>query len=117
MKKINNLIYLITIFLMEGSGCTSQNRHPPTLTTQVIGQVITQMTEVMIHDITNPPLAARFFSYACLAGYEVVAQNNPAFKSMHGVLTDYPDLKKQDSIQQYDVSLSAVLAMLQTAQK
>jgi hypothetical protein len=117
MKKINKTIYLITILLMELSGCTSHTKQPPTLTTPVIGQVITQMTEVMIHDITNPPLAARFFSYACLAGYEVVAQNNPAFKSMHGVLTDYPDLKKQDTIQQYDVPLSAVLAMLQTAQK
>jgi hypothetical protein len=91
MKKINKTIYLITILLMELSGCTSHiprqseaGLQPPTLTTPVIGQVLTQMTEVMIHDITNPPLAARFFSYACLAGYEVVAQNNSSFKSMHG---------------------------------
>jgi hypothetical protein len=103
--------------MIELSGCTSHTQQPPALTTAVIGQVITQMTEVMIHDITNPPLAARFFSYACLAGYEVVAQNNVSYNSMHGALKDYPDLKKADSIQQYDVPLSAVLAMLQTAQK
>lgn len=109
---------------MELTGCTPQparqqgaGKPTPALTTAVISQVITKMTEVMVHDITNPPLAARFFSYACLAGYEVVVQNNRAFKTMHGVLTDYPDLKKADTIQQYDVPLSAVLAMLQTAQK
>jgi hypothetical protein len=117
MKIINKTIYLITLLMIELTGCTSRKQKSPTLTTPVIGQVITQMTEVMIHDITNPPLAARFFSYACLAGYEVVAQNNSSFKSMHGVLNDYPALKKPDTIQQYDVPLTALLAMLQTAQK
>jgi len=124
MKRINKTIYLIPLLMIELTGCTSHTpqqaragKQSPALTTPVIGQVITQMTEVMIHDITNPPLAARFFSYACLAGYEVVAQNNPSYKSMHGVLNDYPALKKPDTIQQYDVPLSAVLAMLQTAQK
>src|SRR3954468_12361836 len=113
MKKINRSIYLIILLMIEIFGCTSHTprqvgagRQPPALTTAVIGQVITQMTEVMIHDITNPPLAARFFSYACLAGYEVVAQNNASYNSMHGALKDYPDLKKADSIQQYDVPLS-----------
>ena len=117
MKRITNTIYLITLLMIELTSCTSRTRQSPVLTTAVIGQVITQMTDVMIHDITNPPLAARFFSYACLAGYEVIAQNNPVFKSMYGVLNEYPDLKKTDTIQQYDVPLSAVLAMLQTAQK
>ena len=82
-----------------------------------IGQVITQMTDLMIHDVTNPPLAARFFSYVTLAGYEIVSQNNPSFKSMHGVLNGYPDLKKQDSIKGYSYRLSAVLAMIETAKK
>jgi hypothetical protein len=99
------------------AGCTTRPQKQPVLTAAAISQVITEMTEVMIHDITNPPLAARFFSYACLAGYEVMTQHDTAFISMHKVLNDYPDLKKTDSIQQYDVRLSAVLAMLQTAQK
>ncbi|MBO9205198.1 MULTISPECIES: vanadium-dependent haloperoxidase [Niastella] len=117
MKRTNRTSYLITLLMIGLTGCTSRPQLPPSLTTAVIGQVINQMTEVMIHDITNPPLAARFFSYACLAGYEVVAQNDPAFKSMYGVLKEYPELKKSDTIKRYDVRLSAVLAMLQTAQK
>lgn len=36
----------------------------------------------MVHDVTNPALAARFFSYACLAGYEIVSQNDSSCKSM-----------------------------------
>ncbi|MEX6690601.1 vanadium-dependent haloperoxidase [Danxiaibacter flavus] len=71
----------------------------------------------MVHDITNPPLAARFFSYVCLAGYEVVSQNDTAFKSMHGRINGYPDLKKPDSIKGYSYQLSALLAMMETAKK
>jgi hypothetical protein len=98
-------------------GCTSSPQKQPVLSPAAINQVITQMTEVMIHDITNPPLAARFFSYACLSGYEVIAQNNPSYKSMYGILNAYPDLKKPDSIHGYAVSLSALLAMFETAKK
>ncbi|THU39187.1 phosphatase PAP2 family protein [Niastella caeni] len=116
-SSIHKTIYLIPLLMIGMAGCKTRTQEPPALTPAVISQAITQMTEVMIHDITNPPLAARFFSYACLAGYEVIAQNNPAFKSMHGVLNEYPELKRSDSIKQYDVPLSAVLAILHTAQK
>lgn len=71
----------------------------------------------MVHDITNPPLASRFFSYACLAGYQVVAENNKEFKSMHGILNDYPDMQKNDSVKGYSYQLSAILAMMETAGK
>jgi hypothetical protein len=79
--------------------------------------VINEMTDIMVHDITNPPLAARFFSYACLAGYEVVSQNDRRHKSMHGILNEYPLLKKPDSISGYSVKLAALFAMMETAKK
>ncbi|MDB5249983.1 MAG: superfamily protein [Segetibacter sp.] len=94
-----------------------KNRPEKALDNKDISSVITQMTELMVHDVTNPPLAARFFSYACLAGYEVVAQNNSKFESMHGILNNYPDLKKPDSIKDYSYQLSALLAMMETAKK
>ncbi len=71
----------------------------------------------MVHDVTNPPLAARFFSYACLAGYEVITQNQPEHKSMYGRLNNYPHIRKPDTIRQYDVHISALLAMMETAKK
>ncbi len=82
-----------------------------------ISDVITRMSDVMVHDLTNPPLAARFFSYACLAGYEIVSQNNRKYKSMYGVLNDYPNLQKPDTINNYNYQLSAILAIIATAKK
>ncbi len=112
MKKI--LALAIVLFLLNSS---CQQKKTPQLTSNDIGRVINQMTELMIHDITNPPLASRFFSYACLAGYEVVAENNTAYKSMHGIVRDYPSITKPDSIKGYSSQLAAVLAMIETAKK
>ncbi|MEJ7684140.1 MAG: hypothetical protein WKG06_41065 [Segetibacter sp.] len=97
-------------------GCKQHSKNIK-LSNKDIAGVISQMTELMVHDVTNPPLAARFFSYACLAGYEVVAENDDKFKSMYGVLNGYPRLQKPDSIHNYSYQLAAMLAMIETAKK
>jgi hypothetical protein len=112
MKKI--LAFAVILFLLNSS---CQQKKAPQLTNAEIGKVINQMTELMIHDITNPPLAARFFSYACLAGYEVVSENNNTFKSMQGIVNGYPAIAKPDAIRGYSSQLAAVLAMMETAKK
>ena len=82
-----------------------------------ISQLINKMTDIMVTDVTNPPLAARFFAYTCLAGYEVLAQNDTTYHSMYGRLNKYPKLEKPDSITGYAYQLSSILAMIETAKK
>ena len=74
------------------------------------------MSDIMVHDVTNPPLAARFFAYSFLAGYEVVSQNNSSVKSMKGILNDYPAIEKPD-IKKYNYQLAALLAIIETASR
>ncbi|WP_460670222.1 vanadium-dependent haloperoxidase [Larkinella ripae] len=109
MKRLTLLFFVFLI------GCKTEKA--PELNNREITQVVDAMTEVMIHDVTNPPLAARFFTYACLAGYEVLAQNDKAYRPMHGVLNDYPKMEKPQAIDGFSTDLSAVLAMVKTAQK
>lgn len=112
------IVYTIVVTLLTGfSGCRQSPKVLPSFATEDISRVVTQMTEVMIHDITNPPLAARFFSYACLSGYEVLVQNDSTMKGMRGILNDYPVIHKPDSLRGYHVQLSALLAMMETAKK
>jgi hypothetical protein len=89
----------------------------PVLTSQDISKVIHQMSAVMIHDVTNPPLAARFFAYTCLSGYEIVSENDKQVKSMHRVLNQYPAIIKSKQLTGYNIQLSAVLAMYKTAER
>ena len=112
-------IFLIAvIFALSASinGCHINNKQPE-LTNQDVHKVIAAMGDVMIHDVTNPPLAARFFAYACLAGYEIVSENDKKVKNLHGVLNEYPAISKPKGLSGYDYRLSAVFAILETAAK
>lgn len=105
---------LLTVILI---GCNKTQEKSPELGAAAVGKITSEMTDVMVHDVTNPPLGARFYSYACLAGYEIVAQNDSAYKSMHGTLNGFPEIKRPDSVDAYSYQLAAILAMLETAKK
>ncbi|MEJ7911639.1 MAG: vanadium-dependent haloperoxidase [Chitinophagaceae bacterium] len=107
----------LVLVILVAYGCGHREAKQLHFTNRHISDVITQMTDIMVHDVTNPPLAARFFSYACLAGYEVIAQHDAGVTSMHAVLNGYPDLKRPDSIRGYSYELAALLAMMETARK
>ncbi len=113
MKK-GLLLLLLSIYIFS---CKQTNTTPPTVNSTDITKVLNAMTDVMVHDITNPPLAARFFSYTCLAGYEVMAQNDTTLRPMHGVINDYPIIEKPHIDGTISYPLSAILAMLETAKK
>ena len=98
------------------SGC-SNRKISPSISNKDISGVIFKMTDIMLHDITNPPLAARFFSYSCLSGYEIVSANNNKFKSMQGVLNKYPTIKQPSIKQPFSYQLAAIIAMMETAKK
>ena len=110
-------ILVVVTFICILFGCEKKNVKSPEISPETIGNITSQMTDVMVHDVTNPPLGARFFSYACLAGYEVVALNDSATKSMFGLLNSFPKIVRPDSIETYSYQLSAALAMLETAKK
>jgi hypothetical protein len=93
------------------------NVSAPILSNDDVTKVTNQMTEIMVHDITNPPLAARFFAYTCLAGYTVMAQNDSLLKPMKGILNEYPDIPKPTIEGAYSPHLAAILAMMATAKK
>lgn len=107
---------LIPLFITFFS-CKNKESNTPVVENSDIQKVIQTMTDLMIHDITNPPLAARFFSYTCLAGYEVVSQNDTTFATMHGVINEYPKIEKPTVSGDYSYQLAAILAMFETAKK
>ena len=107
----------IVLFLLFFLPSCTQKKQPATFSNKDLAKVISTMTNIMLQDITNPPLAARFFSYTCLAGYEVVAQYDATFKPMYGKLNGYPKMKMPTVAHPYSNQLSALLAMMETAKK
>ncbi|MBT31598.1 MAG: haloperoxidase [Thalassobius sp.] len=113
MKKHIILIISICIYL---SGCSSKKDMVIQVPSNEIDKLLEHVTDVMVHDVTNPPLAARFFSYICLSGYEVLSLNSDTYPSMQGSLNTFPTIT-QPQVEGYSVELSALLAMMATAKK
>jgi hypothetical protein len=109
------LLLAVLFLVMLLPSCAPKKQ--PAFSSSDQAKIITTMTDIMIQDITNPPLAARFFAYTCLAGYEVVSEYDPSFKSMYGKINGYPAIKKTVPQQPYSNQLSALLAMMETAKK
>lgn len=103
-------------FLLVLAGCKKEGKVPE-LTNKDIARVLEQMTQFMIHDVSNPPLAARFYSYACISGYTVVALNDSSVVPLKGVLNKFPEITKPLDSGSYSYHLAAILAMTGTAKK
>ncbi len=98
------------------AGCKKKGADPK-LTNKDVAKVLEQMTQFMIHDVSNPPLAARFYSYACISGYTVVALNDSNVVPLKFFLNEFPDITKPLDSGEYSYELSAILAMTGTAKK
>ena len=110
-----NLKLVMALILLIGliSSCSSDKKKYQAGADQIV-DVVNDMTGMMVHDVTNPPLAARFFAYSMLAGYEVARQNDSSLKSFKGRLNNYPEIP-HPAIINFSWPLATVYAMLETA--
>ncbi|MCH7407944.1 vanadium-dependent haloperoxidase [Belliella sp. DSM 111904] len=107
-------INLAGLILLAQLSCQSSSNEPVSISPYEISQVIGQVTEVMVHDVTNPPLAARFFAYISLSG--LVALNDSTTNILLSKINDYPVISVENtSYPHIHPQISAVLAMLHTA--
>ncbi len=113
MRKCVTLLAGMIFFLLS---CQNQQQQTD-FSVKDINAVISKMTDIMVHDITNPPLAARFFSYSLLSGYEILSAHDSSLPSMSGRLNRYPELNHPDTLPSYHPQLAALLAMMRTSEK
>lgn len=114
---VKNILSLVIFsFVMILASCKTGSKKDYVVPAAEIDSVVRRMSDLMVHDVTNPPLAARFFAYAFLSGYEIVSQNNPSVKDMKGVLNNYPSMTKPD-IKSYDYHLASLIAVIETASR
>ncbi len=71
---------------------------------------VKQLTDVIVHDIFSPPVASRIYSYANIAGYEVMAAANGQYASLGGQVTDFTTAPQPETGLEYCYPLAAVHA-------
>lgn len=50
------------------------------------------VTDILVHDIFSPPVAARVYAYSGAAAYEVIAQSNEDYRSLVGQFHEFPQV-------------------------
>lgn len=71
-----------------------------------------KLTDVIVHDIFSPPVAARIYSYSNIAAHEVMVNGVSGYRSLAGRLRDLKPAPKPEAGQEYCFPVASVQAFL-----
>jgi hypothetical protein len=109
MKSFVSVLIAVLLF----SSCSDKDWRTKSENPEFIHRTVKQVTDVIVHDIFSPPVAARIYTYMSVAGYEVALHQNPEkFQTLAGQLNGLGPLPQPIQGQEYCYSLAAVQAML-----
>ncbi len=73
-----------------------------------------KLTEIIMHDIFNPPVASRIYAYTGIAAYEAMVPSNKNYKSLAGQLNGLTILPLPEANKKYCYPLASIKAYLKT---
>ena len=76
---------------------------------------IDNVTLILIHDIFSPPVASRIYAYPNIAAYEVIAQNNPIYKSLQGQLKGLDSIPVLEKTNKVNKNIAALVAHMEVS--
>ena len=80
---------LLAIFLLPSCGeDVNPNYAEEVADPEFYHASVKRLTDVIVHDIFSPPVAARIYSYSSIAGYEALAAGDSSLVSLAGQLSD-----------------------------
>ena len=69
------------------------------------------ITDILVHDIFSPPVAARVYAYSGAAAYEVVAQSNADYRTLAGQFHEFPTVDPAPTDENYVPELASLHAL------
>ncbi|MBC6993541.1 vanadium-dependent haloperoxidase [Neolewinella lacunae] len=77
-------------------------------------RAVKQLTDVIVHDIFSPPVAARIYSYSNIAGYEALAAGDPSMPSLAGQIPHLSPVPAPPAGVEISHPIAALAAQLKT---
>ena len=113
MKRVKLLVTFALIALLWGcSTKTSEEYKTKAENPQFLHNAETKLTEVIVHDIFSPPVAARIYAYCNLAAYEALVNGYPNYQSLAGQLNKFEAPPKPEAGKEYCFPLASVRAFM-----
>ncbi len=98
------------------SACGGDEAPPPDGEAEWMHSTMKGITDIMVHDIFNPPQASRTYAYVSVAGYEAIRHMDSSFVSMAGQLNELDQVPAPETGEEYYYPLASLQAMLDVAE-
>lgn len=115
MKQYKKWFTVICIFITL-IACNAKKKNNVPKGAELQHQCVQALTEVVVYDIINPPVASRMYAYSNLAYYEALCPSSKKCTSLLPVLKDFATPGTPDKNKKYDFRLSATVAFMKVAE-
>lgn len=104
------------IFFLFGIVVSVEAYSDKNIRTNEVGNLVDhvfKLSEVMLHDVANPPAASRFYAYALLGAYEVLVAGGSDLPDISQKFKEKPDFKLPSVFPGFSRSFCAIYTMLE----
>lgn len=114
---VSRLFALVAVAALSACSASmrSEDYKPKTNNAEFLHRSVKRVTDVIVHDIFSPPVAARIYAYMSVAGYEAAIRDNPNYLSLAGQLNGLEAVPRPQAGVEYCYPLASVEAMLTVA--
>ena len=102
----------LSLVLVACSNVDSGEWKANTQKAEFLHRSVKQITDIIVHDIFSPPVAARIYAYMSIAGYEAAIHQDAKYVSLAGQLNGLEAFPQPEAGQEYCYPLASVQAML-----
>jgi len=116
MKTVKSLLLsaCIGVYIIV-AGCGTKTKSPAHTGAELEHACVQALTDVIVYDIVNPPVASRMYTYSNIAYYEALRPIDKNYGSMLPLLKGFKTLTTPEK-KQTDYRLAAVVAYMKVAE-
>lgn len=104
------------LFFVLLAGCKTATQKNDTTIPDLQHICVQHLTDVIVYDIVNPPVASRMYAYSNLAFFEALRPSDNSYKSILPALKGFEKLNVPDTTLPCNFQLSALVAFMNVAE-
>jgi len=105
-----NLLFLLGLLAFSSCEQVNPNWKTEAQSPEDFHASMQKLTDVIVHDIFSPPVAARIYSYASIAAYEGLRHDYSDYKTLAGQLNELKSIPQPVEGQEYCYPLASLQA-------
>ena len=82
--------------------------------TRYLQPAVFSLSKIMMHDVVNPPAAARYYAYCMLGAYEILSQQDTTLTALPNLLKQYKRTVISAKPATYDRRIAAIYCIMET---